>query len=396
MARTSLPIALASAASLGAQALMGVAMLRFFTPTAAGTFAVISQIAFFWVTLSLAQSPLKFLADAHLPPRQALLSALRSSLSRWVVLLPIAYCAVWLSALPHAGTSMAWVASLALLQLGWYLAQPWALRTAPPAAAAWARATPPLLALVLVVALGLLWPASEGNGLLVAAACGYAAGSLWLASARASTESHSPAPAPVPPVQQADRRSTALRLAHTVADATAGTAVILLWQRAHGTAEASYLAILLRLLGILPALVHAAWAQVLLAQARPSRARSVWVGLGGALATAVIGLLGAALLDGPWFAPSWRGMLPYIAPLVLWQASACVFAALSHRPFQQGQESRYSQWSIAFDVLQLLVLAAPLLLGWPLPATTHAWWLAGTCALGLIALSGWMAGIKLK
>ena len=76
MNRTSLLMAGASLIALIAQALMGAAMLHFFTPTAAGHFAVVAQVAFFWVTLALAQSPLQFLADAHLPPQRALRAAL--------------------------------------------------------------------------------------------------------------------------------------------------------------------------------------------------------------------------------------------------------------------------------------------------------------------------------
>ena len=80
--RASLPIALASATSMGAQVLFSLLMLRLFTPQAVGEFSVISQVAFFWMTLALAQSPLKLLADRHLEPSQALRAALRSSLLR--------------------------------------------------------------------------------------------------------------------------------------------------------------------------------------------------------------------------------------------------------------------------------------------------------------------------
>ena len=50
----SATLAMASLVSLGAQAMMGVAMLHFFSPEATGRFAVIAQVAFFWVTLALA------------------------------------------------------------------------------------------------------------------------------------------------------------------------------------------------------------------------------------------------------------------------------------------------------------------------------------------------------
>ena len=54
-ASTSVIMALGSMVSRAAQALLGVAMLHFFTPQAAGGFAITAQVAFFWVSLSLAQ-----------------------------------------------------------------------------------------------------------------------------------------------------------------------------------------------------------------------------------------------------------------------------------------------------------------------------------------------------
>ena len=361
---------------------MGVAMLRFFTPAAAGLFAVVAQVAFFWVTLALAQSPLQFLANAHVPPGQALRAALRASLLRWLLLLPLVATAVWWStpAQPLAQV-LAWAGLLALLQMGWYLAQPWALRTASPMSAACARAVPPLLALALAAWLGMRWNADNATGLLASAAGGYAVGTLWLL--HGSRTDHPPQSAAI----QADGRSPFLRMAHAVTDAVAGVALVLAWQRQHGAVEASYLTVLLRLFGFLPAIVHAAWAQVLLAQARPSRLKSLGVGLGAALLTGLIGLVGSAVLQATPLAPAWHGLLPYVLPMVLWQGSACIFAALSHRPFQHGQARRYSLLAMGVSALQLVVLLAPV--GWT--AHVHLWWLAGLCAAGLLAMSAWMA-----
>lgn len=53
-------------------------------------------------------------------------------------------------------------------------------------------------------------------------------------------------------------------------------------------------------------------------------------------------------------------MRPYLLPLVLWQGSACISAALSHRPFQHAQERQYSWLAMALQALQLVVLVAPL------------------------------------
>ena len=130
-------------------------------------------------------------------------------------------------------------------------------------------------------------------------------------------------------------------------------------------------------------------------EAFSSEPDSLLVGLGAAATTGLIGLCTAVLLQATELAPSWRGLLPAIAPLVLWQASACLFAALGHRPFQWGRESPDSYATIAYQLLQWLVLALPLLApslvtgGWT--PTLHLWLLAGTSSLGLLGLAAWMA-----
>lgn len=397
-ASTSVIMALGSMVSLGAQAMLGVAMLHFFTPQAAGGFAIIAQVAFFWASLSLAQGPLQFLADAHRPPNAAMRAVLRSSLWRWLVLLPWVALAVWWSAMAVPLTVMGWAAVLALLQLGWYLAQPWALRTASPASAAVVRAAPPLVALLLTATAARTWPADSPIGLLLAAACGYAVGALWLWSARhpaaeAHTLHHCNAAEPST-TAQADRRSTSLRLAHTAVDAIAGTALLLVWQRLHGLADASYLAMLLRLLGFIPAVVHTAWAQVLLARVQTARWQSLAVGTAAGVAAALAGWVGTVVLDFTSLATAWRGMHSYILPLVLWQGSACISAALSHRPFQYAKERQYSWFAMGLQALQLIVLAAPAWLPWGWTTEAHLWWLAGTSAVGLLALAMWMLALR--
>lgn len=92
--RTSLTTAMASAVSLAAQAIFSLVMLQFFGPKDVGEFSVVSQIAFFWITLALAQSPLSLLADVHRPPGLALRMALGASVLRLLVLMPLAWMAV--------------------------------------------------------------------------------------------------------------------------------------------------------------------------------------------------------------------------------------------------------------------------------------------------------------
>jgi hypothetical protein len=391
--RATLPIALASATSMGAQVLFSLLMLRQFAPQAVGEFSVVSQIAFFWMTLALAQSPLKLLADRHLDPAQALRAALRSSLLRLAWLLPVVVLAVQFSGLAQFAQVLAWAAGLALLQLGWYLAQAQTLKNRSAHSAAAARALPPVTALIVAAVVCTLWPQAGAAGLLMSAALGYAVGALWLWPARQRLQAVASRPSDAAQTQ-ADNRSTALRLLHTGADALTGVAMLLVWQRSHGAAQAGYLAVLLRLLGFTPSLIHAAWAQVLLAQGSRRQASPLWIGLGGALATAALGVACAVAVQMQWLAASWSGMLPYLLPMVLWQGAACVLAASSHLPFQQGRARRFSHAAIAFDAMQLLALGTPLLLGHLLSPVVHVWWLAGLSTAGLLALYVWLARSK--
>ncbi|RYF06872.1 MAG: hypothetical protein EOO31_08455 [Comamonadaceae bacterium] len=390
-------IASASALSLAAQALFGVLMLRLFSPSDVGTFTVVAQVSFFWMTLALAQSPLRFLANIHLSPVAALKQAMRSSGARWLLLAPTAAMALWFAKLPSFWPFLAWASSIALLQMAWYVAQAWVLRTGTARSAALARALPPTLAVVIAGSTGVLWPGSGPLGLLLAATISYGFGALWLINpvnkiaAPQVTDGHADPQA----FSQRDDRSAGLRFAHTAADAIAGTAILLVWQRAYGLAEASYLAVLLRLLGLFPAVVYAAWPQVLLSRGQQQRKLSVWVGIGGACGTALAGLVATFALQTAWFAPSWQGMSDYIAPLVLWQCSACLFAAHGHMPFQRGIARQFSWATIGFNTLQLGVLMFPLILHSP-GSLAHLWLLAGTSAFGLMVLMAWISGRNLK
>jgi hypothetical protein len=391
----SLPIALASAVSLGAQVLFTLVMLRLFAPQAVGEFSVISQIAFFWMTLALAQSPLKLLADVHRPAVQALRLALRGSLLRWVLLLPLAWLDVQISGLAQTAQVLGWAALLALLQLGWYLAQPLTLRTASTRSTAWGRALPPVVALAVAGVVGTVWPQAASTSLLLAAASGYAVGALWLLQAYHDDAPRAAASVEAAPVAtQADSRSALLRLAHTSADALTGLALGLVWLRSYGAAEVGYLTALLRILVFVPTMIHTAWAQVLLAQGARRHTSPLWIALGGAIATASLGMIAVLAAQLQWLPAKWAGLASYAGPLVLWQASACLLAACSHLPFQKGRASVFSLAAIGFDALQLVVLCAPLVIDHAVDATTHAWWLGGVSAAGLLALSAMLMRLR--
>ena len=96
---TSQTVALASLLSFVTQVVFALLMLRWFSPQEVGEFSVISQIAFFWMTLALAQAPLSLLVNhdhtAHPEARRHWLS----SMWRWILLAPLAGLALWVSQL---------------------------------------------------------------------------------------------------------------------------------------------------------------------------------------------------------------------------------------------------------------------------------------------------------
>ncbi|AEG93936.1 candidate membrane protein [Ramlibacter tataouinensis TTB310] len=360
-----------------------------FPPAAVGEFSVLTQIAFYWMTLALAQGPLKLLADVHQPPLEALRRLLAASLGRWLLLLPLAWVAVRMSepgALLHA---LGWTTLIAVLQLGWYLAQPLTLRIGHPLSIASVRIAPPLVTLLVALALGWFWPGAHVSALLLSVTAGYVLGTLWLLPLRSAR---------IPRIQgassavitQGDNRSTALRLAHTAADALIGTSILIVWHRMHGAAEAGYLAVLLRILGFVPAVTHAAWAQVLLAQNTPHRRASLRAGMGGAAVTTMLGLACAIALHLDMLSSAWSGLLPYLLPVVAWQAGACILASLSHLPFQQGRASAFSVAAICYDLLQLLLLILPFVLGLSLSPQLHIAAFGGLSLAGLLMLSLWV------
>ena len=371
--------------------MFSLVMLRFFGPKDVGEFSVVSQIAYFWITLALAQSPLSLLADVHRPPGLALRMALGASVLRLVFLAPLAWMAVNLAEVSPKPVVFEWVMALGMLQLGWYLAQPFTLRTGSARSIAWVRAAPPVVALVVAGVVGHRWPQVGAAGLVLAAVSGYAVGALWLLPAGRTRAQRAGGAADLSGAStQADRRSLALRLAHTAADALTGLAIVMLWQSNHGAAAAGFLAVLLRILGFVPTLIHVSWAQVLLAQGLDRHASPLWIGLAGSMGTALLGLACVGAVKLGWLAPSWEGLLPYVIPLVLWQSAACLLAAGSHLPFQKDRASAYSGFAIGFDMCQIVVLCAPMVLGLSWEPATHAWWLSGVSAIGLIGLGYWL------
>jgi hypothetical protein len=417
--RTSHTVALASTVAFATQVAFALLMLRWFAPQDVGEFSVISQIAFFWMTLALAQTPLSMLANQHLPAHVSAQHAWRTSVWRAVGLLPVAAGAVWLSHL-SLWPALLWALLLAVCQMGWMLAQSWTLRTGHAWQQAAVRVLPPLTALVLAglgMALSSVWLADTastspsnawGSALLLACALmGYAVGALWFVPAlrrdagAASSQAETPQPDTTQPAatEQSDPRSATLRMAHTLVDALLATAIVVVWQRLYGAQETGYLTALLRVLGFVPAVVHMAWAQVVLAHGGKDAstlnpATPWWLGLGAFVCVLGLGAVAAVALYMGWLDERWSGVWPYIAPLVLWQGTACLSAVFAHRPFQTQSARTYSWLCMGVAALQAVALLTPVGLAQPLDAAAHLSAFATVSGLGLLGLTAWMARLK--
>jgi hypothetical protein len=387
------PAALGSLVALGAQGLFVLFLLGLFEPGAVGLFLVISQVAFFWCTVALAQSPLSLLADRKSPPRLAARQAWNASLQRLLLLLPLALAAVWWMQrhtgsgedLPSLGL---WVLGMALPQMGWYLAQSLAMRTQGAWSIAAVRAAPPVLALLLASVLALGWARLGASSLLVSALTGYAVGALWLwplwwADERQAARQATPGPAS----RLDDPRSTRLKFLHTLSDLSAMTFLAVQWKSLYGATEAGHLMILLRLMGYFPALVQMAWSQAILGRDDTQRG-----GHAGIAALASVGIAGVAAalllaLSLAWLPGTWQGLTHYLLPIALWQAASCFASAYAHVPFAHGLAHRHSQLSIGFNAVFIACCAWP----WAQDAQQHILGLGLLAGAYLLGMAVWLS-----
>jgi uncharacterized membrane protein YqaE (UPF0057 family) len=391
---TSRIVALSSVVAFATQVAFALLMLRLFTPHEVGEFSVISQIGFFWMTLALAQAPLGLLANQYIPAHLAAQQAWLNSLWRGLWLMPVAALAVWFSQL-SMWPALLWASLLAFCQVGWMLAQSLTLRVGRAWQQAAVRVLPPLTAAATalgtaLVGVSLGWSAPT---LVLSALLGYAVGAAWLALAFRSQAVNAAKHAPPFNPTSSDTRSTTLRMAHTLTDALLATAIIVVWQRLYGSEETGWMSALLRVLGFVPAVVHMAWAQVALVKGHQRR-NPWWLGLGAF--TCVIGLgasCALALYQG-WLGPRWHGVWPYIGPLVLWQGSACLAAAFSHRPFQTESSSAYSWICLFINIMQMITLLAPAIIETSIDPNVHMAFLALINSLILLMLTAWMSRLR--
>lgn len=354
------PALLGSFASLACQALFAAFLLKLFDPAAVGVFSLVNQVAFSWATLALAQSPLSLLAD-RADPAHGAKRAWRASAVRLMLLMPLSAFA-WYWSSPQSGASLGplgWLAAIAITQMTWAIAQSLVLRTGPGAAIFLVRCVPPGLAVVIAGVGAFMFARSEPTALLIAAVAGYAVGALWLIPAL----SQAPAAPGAESTEKADThddRSSRLKLVHTLFDLVSTTLIAVQWTRTWGPVEAGLLLVLLRVYGFVPALVHTAWAQVLLSKGEPRRLSSLAVGIACSALVVALGALVQGALAMGWLAPEWAALQRYIWPLAVWQVAACLFGALSHAPFLARRAREFSLQCISVDTMLVgLLLVAP-------------------------------------
>lgn len=402
--RATAPAAIGSLVSLAAQGVFALFLLKLFDAQAVGVFSVVSQIAFCWATLALAQSPVSLLANHQIDPHHAAAVAWRQSLRRMLWLAPLMLLALFWSQshgnvflTTHTGVSFeavfsfegwrslaAWVSLIAITQMSWLLAQSLTLRTQGPRAIALVRLVPPVLAALVAWAGAQGLGATQASTLLLASVLGYSAGMLWmLPAAKGATDRHGSltVTAALPHSLPSDNRSTRLKMLHTLTDVLCSTALAIQWSSLYGPAQAGYLLVLLRVLGFVPALVHTAWAQALISRPRKQQLAPLWVAL---TASAIIVLLALSLevtLHWQWLQPSWQSLQAYVWPLTLWQMAACLSAACAHLPFWQGRTRAFSLQSMAINTTVVAMLFLTPNLG--LSATEHLRWISGFMVLGL-------------
>jgi hypothetical protein len=411
---------------LAAQGFLALVLFQLFSPEEVGVFSATSQLAFFWASLALAQSPLSLLAERHQEPRAAARRAWRQSAWRLLWLAPVAALGAFWSGLGDAVQVWAWAAALGLAQLSWLLAQSLTLRVGSRWSVGLVRMVPPVLAAAAAVLGAVLFP-ERGEGLelpvlLVSACLGYLAGAMWMRLAfqpspaaelggqalshdqsatrlelpelHSAANPNAPGPWPQAASDEAppssDPRSARLKMLHTLTDGLAATALALSWPAHYGVQEAGWMLALLRILSFIPALVHTAWAQVVLSSDTKVRLRPLQVAWAAAVLVLCVGALAQLALAMGWLDTRWQGLSAYVWPLVLWQAAACFVAAHAHLPFQKGRAAEHSWLCVGMNAG---FIALCVVLPWvsTLTASTHMAWLSAYMLLSLAALTLWVA-----
>ena len=382
-AKLSVSAGLGVGIAFALQGLFAIALLRFFPAQEVGVFSAVSQIAFFWMTLALAQAPLHWMVNASGASGHSLRQAVIEAAQRFLLIFPvIALALVFLDRSSYWETLL-WALILGAGQIGWQWAQSALLRYGTAQHVFLNRIVPPLSALLGSSASAAMLHKSSRLALLLAAAGGYWVGALWLVPSLLKADSVA-----VPEVArpQEDDRSVALRFWHTFMDALPMLVLLLVWKASYGDADTGYLGVCLRLLGFAPTLVYTAWAQVQLARGRSAAAQPIHVALTGMLLVLALGWGSDAMARWGWIHGSWTALRSYLVPIMLWQAAACVLAATSHMPFHSSTASHFSRLAIAFNVVLTCLILLPWTVGAHWSAELHLWIIAVYAALALCGM----------
>lgn len=364
------------------QGMFAFALFRLYSATEVGTFTATSQIAFFWMTMALAQAPLHWLVNAsqHRTVRRALIQAV----IRFIFLTPLVVTVLLLLDTGNYAATVVWALLLGSGQIGWQMAQSAVIHSGTPYAILICRIAPPSTAL-LGATLCSMYVAPSAEALLVSAGMGY-----WIGAMFVTPYIHQPGGGPHDTTQpsQRDDRSIRLRFWHTFWDASSMLILFLVWKKCYGAADTGYLGAGMRLVGFAPSIVYATWTHILLGrhQSRPTLKPMTIAALGIALVM-VLGICGDAVIRWGWINPTWVGMQNYLAPIMLWQSAACLLAAFGHMPFRASNATQFSQFAILLNIGIIAMTVAPVALGLQWTSVVHLWLVTVVATLSIAAIS---------
>ena len=377
---------LANVIAFGIQGVFALLLLGLFAPEQVAAYFVVSQIAFYWHNLAMAQSNTALIANPSADIRQATRRATYQSSLGLLLLLPLGYLGLQLSELHSPQLVLrellVWTLLIAFFQMAWYLAQAYLLRNGTASQSATARVLPPLVAATIAcLGAALNW---QGPVLLLSALLGFVCGAFWLADAWRTQGTHRPQ-APRPDSQR-DDRSPLLRTLCTLMDGLFYVGLAIVWQSVYGGEHAGWMLTLMRLLGFIPALVHTAWQQLVLANPDQKQIRSLWVASGSVCLLVLTGAVIGLLARSGMLPARWQGLHNYVLPAVLWQAGACLTMTFNYLGFARGRAVLYGWLGIGMHSLCLLALLAPLVFA-GLQAVAHFWLLAIAYSLLSVLMS---------
>ncbi len=402
--RKSQTLAFANIFAFGIQAIFALFMLHLFSPLEIGEFSVISQISAFWMVVALAQTPWRMLANKSASASQAAIKSWTGSLYRALLLYPVIFIALYFCELTF-WPSILWASLITFFQITWLLTQSYTLQSGTESQQAMVRTLPPLSALTISVFGAYLRDEFGWNGptLIVSAIIGYAIGAIWFI--RVFTNGKIKEKIYIEDnlsTANADNRSAILRMLHSFTDALLITLIAATWHRLYGPIETGLMMATLRVLSFLPVLVWSAWTQILITRpAENSNIKILFFNINpwsiGAISTACILMIGmtcAFAVNKQILNTNWQGILPYIIPLSIWQATTCFSAAFSHRPFQTQKSTLYSWICISLNIIQTITLITPFAADFPLGKLNHIYLFCGIASLSAISLTAWLSKIK--